>query len=135
MDGLIEEPRRFDRLCAKLTLGAGFQRVKQNRGQAGMDGVSTEDFEARLDEELSPLQRERVSWTDPPSPVRRVEIPKPGGQGGSACSAYRRCGIGGCKPPCNGCCNRCSNPAAHRTVTASALGAATTRRGVRVTRS
>ena len=81
MDLLIEEPRLFDRLCAKLTLGTGFQRVKKNRGQAGMDGVSTEDFAARLDEELSQPQQERVSWTYPPSPVRRVEIPKPGGQG------------------------------------------------------
>lgn len=81
MDLLIEEPRLFDRLCAKLTLGAGFQRVKKNRGQAGIDGVSIEDFEVRLDEELSQLQQELVSWTYQPSPVRRVEIPKPGGQG------------------------------------------------------
>lgn len=78
---MTEEPRRFDRLCAKLTLGAGFQRVKKNRGQAGIDGVSIEDFAARLDEALSQLQQELVSWTYQPSPVRRVEIPKPGGQG------------------------------------------------------
>jgi group II intron reverse transcriptase/maturase len=81
MDLLIEEPRRFDRLCVKLTLGVGFQRVKKHRGQAGIDGVSIEDFEVRLDEELSNLQQELVRWTYPPSPVRRVEIPKPGGQG------------------------------------------------------
>ena len=81
MDLLTEEPRLFERLCSELYLGAGFKRVKKNRGQAGIDGVSIDDFAARWDAELTQLQQELVSWTYPPSPVRRVEIPKPGGQG------------------------------------------------------
>lgn len=81
MDLLTEEPRLFERLCSELYLGAGFKRVKKNRGQAGIDGMSIEDFEARLDEELSQLQQELVSWTYQPSPVSRVEVPQPGGQG------------------------------------------------------
>ena len=47
----------------------------------GIDGVSIEDFEAHLDEELSQLQEELSDWTYQPSPVRRVEIPKPDGKG------------------------------------------------------
>jgi len=43
--------------------------------------VSIADFEANLDEELSQLQQELSNWTYQPSPVRRVEIPKPGGKG------------------------------------------------------
>ena len=39
------------------------------------------DFEANLDEELSQLQQELTTWTYQPSPVRRVEIPKPDGKG------------------------------------------------------
>ncbi len=39
------------------------------------------EFESRLDEELGRLQAELMSWTYKPSPVRRVEIPKPGGRG------------------------------------------------------
>jgi group II intron reverse transcriptase/maturase len=38
-------------------------------------------FDAPLDEELSRLQADLESWTYQPSPVRRVEIPKPGGKG------------------------------------------------------
>ena len=80
-DRLIEEPRLFDHLCSTLYLSAGFEQVKKNKGKPGIDGVTIADFEARLDEELSRLQQELQDWTYQPSPVRRVEIPKPGGKG------------------------------------------------------
>ena len=77
----IEEPRLFDNLCSTLYLGVGFEMVKKNHGAPGIDGVSIADFEANFDEELSRLQRELTTWTYQPSPVRRVEIPKPDGKG------------------------------------------------------
>ena len=46
-----------------------------------MDGVTIDDFESRLDVELSQLQQELVNWTYQPKPVRRVDIPKPGSKG------------------------------------------------------
>jgi group II intron reverse transcriptase/maturase len=55
--------------------------VKKNKGSPGIDGVTIEDFESRLIEELSLLKEELESWTYKSSPVRRVEIPKPGGNG------------------------------------------------------
>jgi group II intron reverse transcriptase/maturase len=55
--------------------------VKKNKGSPGVDGVTIAEFEARLSEELSQLKEELESWTYKPSPVRRVEIPKPGGKG------------------------------------------------------
>ena len=81
MSQLIEEPRLFENLCSTFYLGIGFILVKRNRGKPGIDGVSIADFEANLDEELSQLQQELSNWTYQPSPVRRVEIPKPGGKG------------------------------------------------------
>ena len=81
MSQLIEEPRLFEHLCSTFYLGIGFILVKRNRGKPGIDGVSIADFEANLDEELSQLQQELSNWTYQPSPVRRVEIPKPGGKG------------------------------------------------------
>ena len=81
MSQLIEEPRLFENLCSTCYLGIGFILVKRNRGKPGIDGVSIADFEADLDEELSQLQQELSNWTYQPSPVRRVEIPKPGGKG------------------------------------------------------
>ena len=81
MNQLIEEPRLFENLCSTLYLGVGFSLVKRNRGAPGIDGMSIEDFETRLDEELSQLQQELINWTYKPSSVRRVEIPKPDGKG------------------------------------------------------
>jgi len=81
MSQLIEEPRLFENLCSTLYLGVGFTLVKRNRGAPGIDGVSIEDFETRLEEELSQLQQELTNWTYKPSPVRRVELPKPDGKG------------------------------------------------------
>lgn len=80
-DLLIEEPRLFDNLGSQVYLRAGFKQVKKNQGKPGIDGVSIADFEIGLDEELSQLQQELTDWTYKPSPVRRVEIPKPGGKG------------------------------------------------------
>ncbi len=80
-DLLTDERRLFEELCTTHWLLAGFQRVKQNKGSPGVDGVTIPEFQARLDEELSRLKAELESWTYQPAPVRRVEIPKAGGKG------------------------------------------------------
>jgi group II intron reverse transcriptase/maturase len=80
MSQMIEEPRLFENLCSTFYLGVGFELVRRNHGAPGIDGVSIADFEANLDEELSQLQQELTTWTYQPSPVRRVEIPKPDGK-------------------------------------------------------
>lgn len=69
----------FERVCSIEELQVAFKAVRSNRGAPGIDGVSVEDFEGRLPEELARLKRELESWTYKPSPVRRVEIPKPQG--------------------------------------------------------
>jgi RNA-directed DNA polymerase len=78
---LIDETRLFERLCETPWLHAAFRAVKKNKGSPGIDKVSIAEFEFRLDEELRQLKVELESWTYKPSPVRRVEIPKPGGNG------------------------------------------------------
>jgi len=80
-DLLTDERRLFEDLCTTAWLEAGFRRVKKNKGSPGVDGVTIADFESRLDEELSQLKADLEGWTYKPSPVRRVEIPKPGGRG------------------------------------------------------
>lgn len=80
-DLFTDERRRFEELCTTEWLGAGFRNVKKNKGSPGVDGVTIAEFEAHLDEELARLKAELESWTYKPSPVRRVEIPKPGGKG------------------------------------------------------
>ena len=80
-DLFIEKERLFEDLCDAKRLAAGFKAVKKNKGSPGMDGITIAEFESQLDKELSQLKAELESWTYKPSPVRRVEIPKPGGKG------------------------------------------------------
>ena len=74
----IDERSLFEKLCGQSNLEAGFKAVKKNGGAPGIDGVTIKEFESRLEEELVQLQLEIASWSYKPSPVRRVEISKPG---------------------------------------------------------
>ena len=69
----------FGQLCSKQILWQAFKAVKANKGSPGVDGITIEVFESRLEEELTRLQKELQDWSYKPSPVRRVEIPKPNG--------------------------------------------------------
>lgn len=74
----IDERSLFEKLCDLHNLQAGFKTVKKNGGAPGVDGVTVEEYEDRLDEELARLKKDLEGWSYKPSPVRRVEIPKPG---------------------------------------------------------
>ena len=78
----IERPGLFETLCTSQVLQQGFKAVKKNKGSAGIDGVTINDFEQNLEEELRRLKNELEGWTYKPKPVRRVEIPKPGKDAG-----------------------------------------------------
>ena len=71
----------FEEICALETLRRAFRSVKRNKGAPGIDGISIERYEEDLETNLSQLRQEVRTWTFSPTPVRRVEIPKPGGKG------------------------------------------------------
>ncbi|MFE7394171.1 group II intron reverse transcriptase/maturase [Streptomyces sp. NPDC057582] len=58
-----------------------YLRVKANRGAAGVDGESIEQFEANLKGNLYKLWNRMSSGCYFPPPVKMVEIDKPGGRG------------------------------------------------------
>jgi len=74
----VDERSLFEKLCDGSNLEAGFKAVKKNGGSPGIDGVTVKEFGNRLNEEIKLLWHEIASWSYKPSPVRRVEIPKPG---------------------------------------------------------
>lgn len=74
-----DKKRLFEALVTIEELAIGFKAVRTNRGAPGIDGVTIEEFESRLQEELDQLKQELENWTYEPQPVRRVEIPKPTG--------------------------------------------------------
>jgi group II intron reverse transcriptase/maturase len=60
-------------------LNAAYQRVKRNRGAAGVDGMTVEEMFLYLKEHGGELVQNIKDGKYKPQPVRRVEIPKPDG--------------------------------------------------------
>ena len=69
---------RIDKVTKPANLDAAFGRVKANGGSAGVDHVTVEMFEQRLEEELGKLAGPLKEGTYEPQAVKRVPIPKPG---------------------------------------------------------
>jgi RNA-directed DNA polymerase len=70
----------YDRICRGDVLVEAWERVRENRGAAGVDRitlVAVEDY--GVDRMLRELRRDLLSGRYRPAPARRVEIPKPRG--------------------------------------------------------
>src|ERR1700674_4078176 len=67
---------------AKRDVWEAYRQVKANRGAAGMDGQSIEDFDRDLSNNLYRIWNRMCSGSYFPPPVRRVDIPK-GDSGGT----------------------------------------------------
>ncbi|MGW4736565.1 group II intron reverse transcriptase/maturase [Streptomyces shenzhenensis] len=72
-------PKSFE--ISKHLVFEAYLRVKANKGAAGVDGESIEQFEADLKGNLYKLWNRMSSGCYFPPPVRMVEIDKPGGRG------------------------------------------------------
>lgn len=68
----------IDKVYRKRTLRRAFDRVKRNRGAAGVDHVSIGQYESRLDEEIETLSEALRDGTYRPQAIRRQWIEKPG---------------------------------------------------------
>jgi group II intron reverse transcriptase/maturase len=79
--GLEDKRRLFEKILETNNLKVAFKRVKANKGAPGIDGMTIEEYEQKLEEELNQIKEEVQSWSYKPTPVRRIEIPKPKGKG------------------------------------------------------
>ncbi len=68
----------MDKVYAVRNLKAAFRKVRANQGAAGVDHVTVERFEARLEGELQGLQKDLKEGGYRPQRIRRVYIDKPG---------------------------------------------------------
>ena len=68
----------IDKVFKPANLLSAFNRVKKNQGTAGIDHVSINDFEKKLEENLERLQTGLEENKYTPQAIKRVEIPKPG---------------------------------------------------------
>lgn len=72
-------PEDLPGLFSHEALQRAWRAVRANKGGPGVDGIGIRTFERDLDTHLAQLQRELVSGTYKPRPVRRVLVPKPNG--------------------------------------------------------
>lgn len=86
--GARKEHSLIDKIYSRKNLAMAWEKVRQNRGAAGMDRQSIEEFEQELEKHLDRLHEELKQDCYQPQPVREQRIPKAGQPG-----KYRKLGI------------------------------------------
>ena len=69
----------MEAICERENLERALRRVKANKGGPGVDGMTVDQLPDYLRTHWPQHRAELMSGTYVPSPVKRVEIPKPGG--------------------------------------------------------
>ncbi len=69
----------WERIWERANLLRALKRVETNGGAPGIDGMTVEELRPYLKGQWLDIRRRLDAGTYRPSPVRRVEIPKPGG--------------------------------------------------------
>src|SRR2546423_12449557 len=69
----------IDKVYAPANLAEAWRHVRDNKGGAGIDGLTIAAFADREEERLAALHRKLRDRSYRPTPVKRVGIPKPDG--------------------------------------------------------
>jgi group II intron reverse transcriptase/maturase len=69
----------MEKVVARENMRAALKRVEENKGAGGIDGVQVDELRELLREVWPQVREQLLQGTYQPKPVRRVEIPKPGG--------------------------------------------------------
>lgn len=73
------QPKLLETILYKDNLNRAYKRVKANKGAAGIDGMTIEEALPYLKKQGQEIINRILRGKYTPSPVRRVEIPKPDG--------------------------------------------------------
>jgi RNA-directed DNA polymerase len=71
----------MEEVCARGNLMTAYKRVVGNGGAPGVDGMTVDALWGWCQTHWARVREELLSGVYEPQPVRRVEIPKPGGKG------------------------------------------------------
>ena len=69
----------WEAVFERMNMQTALKRVESNKGAAGLDGMEVDELRDYLKEHWMEVREALESGTYRPSPVRRVEIPKPDG--------------------------------------------------------
>jgi RNA-directed DNA polymerase len=76
-----ETEQLLEAVVERENMWKALKQVERNRGAAGVDTINVEELRAYLREHWLRIKEELLAGDYQPKPVRKVEIPKPGGQG------------------------------------------------------
>jgi group II intron reverse transcriptase/maturase len=71
--------RLMEQVVGRANALAALKRVKQNKGSPGVDGMTVDDLTPYLVTHWEAIREQLLAGTYRPQPVKRQEIPKPGG--------------------------------------------------------
>src|ERR1700694_2888406 len=74
--------RLMEEVCELENCKQALQRVRTNKGSPGVDGMNVDELPEYLKQHELEIGEQLRNGTYQPQPVRRVEIPKPDGNGG-----------------------------------------------------
>src|SRR6201998_4497965 len=80
-ESLAGTERLMEEVCELENCKQALQRVKANKGSPGVDGMTVDELPEYLKQHGLEIGEQLRNGTYQPKPVRRVEIPKPDGQG------------------------------------------------------
>ena len=69
----------MEQICQRENLRKALQRVRQNKGSPGVDGMTVNKLPGYLKKHWPEIREQLLAGTYSPKPVKRVEIPKPDG--------------------------------------------------------
>jgi RNA-directed DNA polymerase len=69
----------MEEVCERDNCKQALSRIKANKGSAGVDRMSVQQLPGYLKQHWPAIREQLLSGTYKPQPVKRVEIPKPGG--------------------------------------------------------
>jgi len=69
----------MEEVCQRDNLNQAYRRVRSNKGAPGMDGMTIQDLGPWIKQHKEELIASLLEGSYRPQPVRRVDIPKPGG--------------------------------------------------------
>ena len=76
-----EAEKVLEEVVERENMLRAYRRVVANRGSAGIDGMRVDQLEEELKTHWQEKKEKLIEGTYRPQPVKRVEIPKPGGSG------------------------------------------------------
>jgi len=80
-DSCQKSQKLMEAVVERENMLSALRRVEANKGSGGVDGISVEALRICLREQWPRIKEELLEGRYQPQPVRKVEIPKPGGKG------------------------------------------------------